>query len=224
MSISYCSVICKEENIMIAESTKCTSHWNKIKKLLDKINKGIFTNSFEIENDLMLSYVRTKTLIFIVISTSRINEDKINRIMTQLIEKLKNDFGGLDRIIENKHIFKLCMQDDISPKLDKIISDFDSKVNNNKEIFKDMQLDVDGIRMSLNKNIREMLKDNEDLQEMLIKSNSLEANANIYKAESREVKNATKCFKPWMAYSLIFVLICSILYLVFALTKWQHLS
>jgi hypothetical protein len=71
----------------------------------------------------------------------------------------------------------------------------------------------------MNQNIKNMLKENDNLDELLIKSKKLESEAIVMSQEAKEMEMQTRCLRPWMAYSLIFLLVCSIIYVIFALVK-----
>ncbi len=224
MSINYCCLIAKKEKILLAESTGSTSSWTRINLLLQSITKNqAKSGQIEIENEQMLTYAKSKDLIFICRTTTNQGTDRPSRFLEELINLLKAEFGTLDNII-NLATNTLCLQRRLGGRFDGLIKDFETNININKELFKDVNNELDEIKSTMNKNIKNMLKENDCLDELLIKSKKLEAEAIVIENEAKVLEQQTRCLKPWMAYTLIFLLVCGIIYVILALVRCGNLS
>lgn len=224
MSINYCCLLAKKEKILLAESTSYPSSWTRINLLLQSIIKNqAKSGQIEIENEQMLTYAKSKDLLFICRTTTNQGTERPSRFLEELINLLKAEFGNLDSII-NLATNTLCLQRRLGSKFDGLLKDFETNINTNKELFKEMTNELDEIKSTMNRNIKNMLKENDCLDELLIKSKKLEAEAVIMDAEAKELEQTTRCLKPWMAYTLIFLLVCAIIYVILALVRCGNLS
>ena len=226
MSINYCCIIAKKEKILLAESTTSVSSWSRITMLFQNIIHGkTNTGQVEIENDEILTYAKAKEIVLICRSEVKLGEEKPGRFLESFISLLKTEFGTLDYIIDkNKPMNTNCLQKRLGFKLDTLLKDFETGLLVNKHVLKDMNHEMEGLKTTMNQNIKNMLKENDNLDELLIKSKKLENDAAIMKQEAVDLELNTRCLRPWMAYSLIFLLVCSIVYVIFAIVKCGSLK
>jgi len=94
-----------------------------------------------------------------------------------------------------------------------------------KDVFDDVQRDIDGVKLNMNKTIKNMLEDHQNLEELLVKSKGLEDNTQAFQKNSSDLKNkTTSCMRTCLIYSSIFILVCFIVYIVFALVRCGSLN
>jgi len=151
-------------------------------------------------------------------------EERSNRFMITLVEFLKSEYGNIDYISEKvANLENLCLQKDLGPKLDHLLSDFDTGIYKNKEKIKEMISDVNLIKSNVNISIKHMLQEHDNLDELLLKSKHLDEDALKMRNESKQLEIETRCIKPWLAYTLIFLFVGVIVYVVFAFVRCGNL-
>ena len=93
MTITYCCVIAKASKILLAEYPKASggSNWMRASNLLTKLQNGAYMDYINIEDNQMVTYVRTKHIIITCFSVE--NEKESMRVfLDELIRTLKNQF------------------------------------------------------------------------------------------------------------------------------------
>ena len=213
MSISYCCILEKTENILLCESTNFCSQWDEIKGLLTRINKGLYFNSFFIENDSRLIYRKKKSFFFIVIASVSTSDNKINKFMSKFIECVNFSFVPLD----NRKLYHLCFQKETSSKLDNLISDVDSGLLMERDQF---DFKYNSVKLDFNNNLQEKFN---NFEEILIKSNTIIANTTPIKKVTKPRKK-TSSRKSWRIYLYIFIFIMIVVYTIFSMLKCENLS
>ena len=68
MSITYCSLVAISSHILLSESTKSESYNKRIKNLFSKIFKKNICDTIEIEGNQIVTFLRTKKILFICVS------------------------------------------------------------------------------------------------------------------------------------------------------------
>ena len=129
MKINYCCLISKSDKVLLAEYPQGGSNWMRINNLLNKIYTGTSSSQINIENNIMVSYIRTPLIIFVCVSTKN-NDDNV--FLQSLINSLKTEYNSLEKILENKIINKLCLQPNIGPFIDKFMHEHNMEERNNK--------------------------------------------------------------------------------------------
>jgi hypothetical protein len=100
----------------------------RISNLLTKIQNGPYTDDFKIENSQMVTYVRTKHVIFTCISVEN-TKDSIQVFLEKLIKKTKSEFVKLERLISSSSLVKRCQQEKIYPLLDELITEMNKEIH-----------------------------------------------------------------------------------------------
>ena len=210
MSISYCCILEKNNHILISESTKFSSFSKEVKALMTRINLGLLKNSFFIEKDLRLIYLRKKTIYFIIIVSVKMNDYKISKFMSKFIDSVESDIMKLFR--QNNNLFDLCIQKEISFKLNKQISEFELELFMEKDIF---QLENNGIKIDFKNNFRE------DFLDYLVKSKTIIAKSTTLK-NNRQIKRSFS--KSWPIYLFLILFVFIAVYFFLAFWKCGNLS
>ena len=134
------------------------------------------------------------------------------------------DSGGVDTIIPTDSVGKLCLQSKFDIKLNKIIEDFDTGIYGNKELINGMNEDLDEIKHEMGKNIKNMVANQTELDEMLLVSKNINLKAVEYRDDAKTLERNTRCCKPWMIILLIVILASFIVYCIFAIYLCGSLS
>jgi hypothetical protein len=224
MSILYCSVIAKNEKILLAESTVTESFNNRLKSLYNQIIKKNICDTIEIENGQLVTFLKTKKIIFTCISPVKYGEDRPRRFIEQFAAMIIKDSGGVEMIIPNEKISKLCLQSKFDEKLNKLIQDFDTGMYGSKELINEMQNDMNDIKQEMGKNIKKMVANQTELDEMLLVSQKIKTKAKDYKEDAKTLERETRCCKPWMIIFSIIILVSFIVYSIFVLYLCGSLS
>jgi hypothetical protein len=130
MPISYCCLVSNATKILLADYPQGfnESNWMRISNLLTKIQNGPYTDDFKIENSQMVTYVRTKHVIFTCISVEN-TKDSIQVFLEKLIKKTKSEFVKLERLISSSSLVKRCQQEKIYPLLDELITEMNKEIH-----------------------------------------------------------------------------------------------
>lgn len=223
MTITYCSLIGKADKVLLAQSTLSDSYDIRIKNLTNTINKGQVSDIIEIENDQLVTYLRTKKVIFICVSPSKHGDERPRRFLEQYISSMVQEFGSIDNILP-KEPKKLSLQTKLSLKMNSLIESFDTGMYKNKAMIRGMNDDLTEIKQDLSNNIKKLVKNGDNLDEMLLVSKKINIEAKEYKEGAEELEYETRCIKPWMMYTFIVVLVLIIVYTVFAISRCGNLS
>jgi hypothetical protein len=222
MPITYCSLIAKNEKVLLCESTVNESMDRRVHLLIDHMVKGKSSDGIEIENGYVVAYSRTKRLIFTCIALKDENT-RIKRCMEQLVNEMIKEFGSFDQMIP-KEIHRLCLQSRTELKINKIIDDVNTSLYDNKGLITGMNSDMQEIKHDMQENIKNIVKNNEDLDQLLLTSQKIKSHAIDYKDNAHQLEVQTRCLKPWMVYVLISALVLLIVYTVFALVRCGSMS
>ena len=229
MPIDYCCIIARKEYTLMAQSTTSSSSWNRIKPLLKKISENKTTaGKIEIENDLILSWAKSRHIIFMCRSpVGNGQEERTERFLESLINLIKAEFGNLENIIDkNKGVTLLCLQSRLETKLDNLIQDYkpQDQLQRSKTDLNMISNDINELKNQMNINIKTILKDNNNLDELLIKSQKIDTKAIEMVKEVEKIEIETQCIKPWMIYSVIAFFVSGIIYIIFALVRCGNLN
>jgi hypothetical protein len=224
--ILYCSLIAKNEKVFLAESTLCASYQIKIKTLFCTITKGNVSDVLVLDssNDLIVTYLRTKKIIFVCVSLSKDGEERPKRFMEQFVGLVVSDFGSLDNLIpqyesesNNNTLSSLCLQEKLESKLNLLIHNFDTGIYKNKEKLNEMNADLSEMKHNMSSNIKKIVGNNDDLQKLLLVSKNITNKSEEYKNNAKQLEYETKCIKPWMIYLAIILIVILIVYTICAL-------
>jgi len=220
MSILYCGILAKTESVLLAESTIGISYLLRLSSYLKDINKGVATGKIIMDKDNTIHYIRAKTVIFVVVTSTSVEEDKPIRFMEYFVDIVLSEFRTFENITNvSGKIIKYQHQQKLVEKLNRLVKSFDSDIYNKKKV-EGIQMDIDETKRNLKYGINKALKNNEDLGELLLVSEKIEGKAEIFKHGSRELRNETRCIKPWMV--IVCILATLILaYLIVALVRCQ---
>jgi hypothetical protein len=221
--IIYTSLLAKNEKLILAESTLCASFNQRVKSLLKRMLNGVIGDSIEIEDDMMITYIRTKSVLFTCVSPVNTGYEKPKKFLKQLIELVLKDFKAIDQIVPET-VSKMCLQTQLEKKLNNLINDFDTGVNESKKVIEENFKIVEDIKVTMRDNIRTVVDNRDELNQMLLTSKNIENKAKEMNASSKELEYRTRFCKPWMIYCGIFTLICVIVYVVFSIYLCGSLS
>jgi hypothetical protein len=224
MSIIYCSVIAKNEKILLTESTTSESFNNRIKSLYNQIIKKNVCDTIEIENGQLVTFLKTKKIIFTCISPVKYGEERPRKFIEQFAAMIIKDSGGVENIIPKDQVSKLCLQSKFDLQINKLIKDYDTGMYGSKEIIDEAQNDLNDIKHEMGKNIKKMVANQTELDEMLLVSQKIKTKAKEYKEDANTLERQTRFCKPWMIICLIVILISIIVYFIFALYLCGNLS
>ena len=220
MSLNYCCLISRYDKIIMAESNfKEVSFSKLIIPTINTMIKGSLLDFIELEDNKMITYFRTKKILFACVSQGVDGKERPKRFMEIFINLVNSEYASLDDLlIKFPKITRNCANEIFEKKFNKILGDFDTGINSRGLIGK-IQHDVDEIKKDLNKNIKTMIENNNDLDHLLLVSQNINKNAEEYKENAVVLEYETRCLKPWMIYVLIILIVLSLVYLVFALAR-----
>jgi len=229
MTILYCSLITKEDRILLAESTKSDSYHSRVSNLLNTIFKSSKpSEKIEIEERNILTYLRTKTIVFIVIAKEGINDDRSMRFMKQFVALINSEFGSVDQVLPSDHklIKKHFYQTKLEAKFVKLLENIETGMYSGKdrEMMKEMNNDLEEIKKDVNIAIKKTLENTEDLNELLITSKNIKLDAKVYKEDAKALEKETRCCKPWMIIVTVLFLLLIGTYITFAIVRCGNLN
>ena len=89
-------------------------------------------------------------------------------------------------------IKELVLQDFLGPMIDEVVKSFDTGLNQSSKKIADINKDIDNAKNQINENMQKIVENENNLDELLIKSKELKQNSQVYKKESDEVLKASK--------------------------------
>ncbi len=218
MSITYCSLYAKKEKILLAESTTTESFHSRIKSLLNSIlNDKEILNIIEIEGENIVTFLKSKKVVFICVSKSSHGHERPQRFIESFATMCVKEFGTVDQIIPEGGANHLCHQLKLNIKFNKHLDNYDTGVYSNKQLISEMNKDLQDIKHDLSQGIKKMVGNNDELEQMLVISKNITVKAEEYKEEAKVLEVQTRCFKPWMGITLIIMLVLLIVYFIFSL-------
>ena len=158
MTITYCCVIAKASKILLAEYPKASggSNWMRASNLLTKLQNGAYMDYINIEDNQMVTYVRTKHIIITCFSVE--NEKESMRVfLDELIWTLKKQFIKLEKLISTVVLAKFCQQTNLYPILIESIEKF-NRLSDEKSI----------------SNEKILIEETENKNEILIKNQTID--------------------------------------------------
>ena len=125
MPISYCCMIANATKILLAEYPQASggNNWMRVSILLTKLQKGAYMDHINIENNQMVTYVRTKHIIFTCFSVEN-DKESMQTFMENLIKTLKSQYIKLETLISSVVLAKFCQQTNVYPTLTKMIKSY----------------------------------------------------------------------------------------------------
>ena len=217
MSIIYCAVIEKRNKMIIAESKGQESFYKRIKSLIKTMLVGNVGDVIEIEDEKLVTYIRTKYTIFVCVSYGKYTTDRPKRFLKKFLELMIAEFKSLDSIIPaNETITKLFLQERLEKNLNTLIEEFDNDIPKSMDNIIEINKDVNDIKLNMNLNFQRLSGNDSNLNEMLISSKKLNETSGIFRAESNNLERETRCLKPWMIYLMGFTVIILFVYFIFS--------
>lgn len=216
MPILYCSLICKNDKILLAESKKSESFNKRIKSLFKKMLVGNVGDVIEIEDEKIVTYLRTKHTIFICVSSNKTSSDRPKRFLKRFLEIIIAEFKSLENIIpKNTSVTKFILQERLENKLNSLIEEFDTEIVKSTETIINITKDMNDIKVNMNTNVKKIVENDNDLNELLVSSKKLNVNSTEFKNASKNLEKETRCIKPCVLYLLMVTIIMIIVYLIF---------
>jgi hypothetical protein len=218
MSITYCSLYSKKDKVLLAESTSNDSFHSRVKNLLASIvsDKEIL-NFKEIEGENLVTSLKTKKIIFICVSKEPYERNRPKRFMESFAGMVIKIYGNVDNIIPETGCNHLCLQNNLSLNFNQHLDSFDTGVYKDRNVINEMNKDLSDIKQDLSQNIKKLLSNSEDLDQMLLVSKKISSNAVEYREEAKVLEMETRCFKPWMGIVLVILLVLFMVYIIFSL-------
>jgi hypothetical protein len=217
MSILYCAVIEKNNKLIVAESKNSESFNKRLQSLIKKMLVGNVGDMIEIENEKMVTYLRTKHTIFVCVSSGKYSTDRPKRFLKKFLEMMIAEFKSMDNIIpQNVTITKLILQERLEKKLNSLIEEFDSDLSKSTDTIIDMNKNLDDIKLNMNSNFKKLVSNENDMNELLLSSKKLNVTSSEFRTESRNLERETRCLKPWMIYVTSVFVISLIVYFIFS--------
>lgn len=221
MNIVYCAVVGQKDNVILADTSRNYDNYNdKVAHMLRSIisSKNII-ESLEIENNQFINYVKHKNKIIILcISNETINSEKYKTFFVKFKDIIIREFHSIERVVppNPEH---LCLQDRLNPQLEKLMKDYENVLYQDKSLIKNINNDLDDIKLELNTAIAKVVSKDGDLIELLEKSNNINKEAFIMKNNAEKVEYESRCIKPWMWVLIILFIVLFIAYVCFCLTR-----
>jgi hypothetical protein len=218
MSITYCSIYSKKEKVLLAESTSNDSFHNRVKNLFSSIvsDKEIL-NFREIEGNYLVTSLKTKKVIFVCVSKEPYEKNRPKRFMESFAGMVIKIFGNVDSIVPESGCSHLCLQSNLSLNFNQHIESYDTGVYKDRNVINEMNKDLSDIKHDLSQNIKKLMANSDDLDQMLLVSKKISSNAVEYREEAKVLEMETRCFKPWMGILLIILLVLLMVYVIFSL-------
>lgn len=224
MSIKYCSLIAKVEKVVLVESTVTESYDYRIKPLVPTILKKNVCDIIEIEGDMLVTYLRTKKVIFICVSESKHGDERPRRFIEQFAAMVIKEFDGIDNILPTDGVGKLALQAKLDLKFNNLLANFDTGMYKNKDLISGMNKDLEDIKHDIGDSIKKIVGDKDNLDEMLLTSKKIVAKAEEYKDDAHILEKETRCLKPWMIYLMIIFIVLITVYTCFSFYLCGNLS
>ncbi len=224
MSITYCSLIAISSHILLSESTKSESYNKRIKNLFSKILKKNICDTIEIEGDQIVTFLRTKKILFICVSDIKQGEERPRRFIEKLATMVIKEFDGIDNIIPLEHVNHLCLHTKLESKLNHILEDYETGLYTNKEHITNINKDLEEMKQNMNSNIKKLVSNTNELDELLIITKKINDKAHDYKENAKELELQTRCIKPWMVILFIVIMVSFVVYTIFALYLCGNMS
>jgi hypothetical protein len=227
MSVEYCCLIAKKEKVIISESNykDNPSYSKRILPTVPTMISGHMMDFIEIEMEKAISYFRTKRIVFVCVQSAKVGKEKPKRFLEQMVILINNEYGNINGMLDSiPKISKNCLQDRLEDKFNKLLDDFDTGLYNNRGSIATMNADISEMKLDLNNQIKIILDNNNNLNELLVVSQKIQTNAEDFKANAKVLEYETRCFKPWMVYTIIVLTVAFIVFIIFALVKCGNLS
>lgn len=221
MNIVYCCVVGIKENVILADTSKNYDNYcDKVAHMVRSIisSKNIF-DSLEIENNQNINYVKHKNKIIILcISNENINSEKYKTFFVKFKDIIMREFHSIERVVppNPEH---LCLQDRLNPQLEKLMKEYENVMYQDKSLIKNINNDLDDIKLELNTAINKVVSKEGDLTELMEKSNNINKEAFIMKKNASKIEYETRCMKPWMWALLITFIVLFIAYVCLCMTR-----
>ena len=221
MNIIYCAVVGIKDNVILADTSKNYDNYcDKVAHMLRSIisSKNII-ESIEIENKQFINYVKHKNKIIILcISNENINSEKYKTFFVKFKDIIIREFHSIERVAPSNPEH-LCLQDRLNPQMEKLMKDYENVLYQDKSLIKNINNDLDDIKCELNSAINKVVSKENDLTELLEKSNNINKEAFTMKHNASKIEYETRCMKPWMWAVLIIFIILLIAYVCYCMTR-----
>lgn len=220
MSIHYCCLLTNSDNnILLAESTtKGISEFLKLSIYFKDIKKGKATGKFLMDKD-STHYLKCKNIIFIVITDLSIEEDKPERFLDYFVHTVLREFGQFENVTKvSGEIIKYQHQGKLVDKLNSLVKSFGTHLYNSKKKVVGIETEIAETKMYLKEGIKKALQNNEDLGELLLTTDNVLIGAEIYAKNAKDLKNSTKCCRPWIVVTIVIISLIAA-YLIIALLR-----
>lgn len=198
MSILYCSLVLTKENIKVAQSSKGSFYDMQIRNNMTQIKEGSVNDRINFD-DKIITYTRSKEIIFIAISLAKYGENLGRRFIEHLINRIV-DLGNIKEMLSQVKLKELCLQTKLEPVIDECMSKFNS--DDNMRI-REIQSDVDEIKLDLKKGLTNLRTNIEDLDELDKQAKKIKLLGKEVRDDAKKAKENSRCCKPWMVITII---------------------
>jgi hypothetical protein len=222
MSILYCCLILNKEQIKIAESSSDTQFNMQIKSLLPQIFKNTVNDRIEFESYL-LTYTRSKEIIYICVSPKKVGEEKPRYFLDLLIKKLNSKDIELHETIEARKANKtLGLINKLQGPINNQINYFNSGFENANDSIINIQKDIDEINKDMRIKTAKQVEGMTNLKEnLLTTTENLKHQAKFFQKNTNETKKWTRFFcKPTVQkYFIVIGVILSLFLIYYIIAK-----
>lgn len=224
MNVVYCAVIGIPDRILLADTKNSKDYYGElVSPLINKIIKsGSILDSYEIENQKFLNFVKHKNkIILLCISNDHINSEKYKTFFIRFKDIIVNAYGSIEKAYPEK-AFDLCLQEKLNPPLEKFMKEYESVVYTNKSLIKEMNSDLDIIKADMNKMINNVVKDVDELKDLELKAMLINNEAKVFQGNAVKLEYETRCMKPWMWVLLVALIVLFIAWVCWCETRCGH--
>jgi hypothetical protein len=224
MSILYCTIILIKNQLLLSEFIKLKECRQQVKNLNSQILNGDIRGKI-LKDKLYFTFVKTSQVVYLCTSPESIGENKPREFIDTLYNEINVLILELLEVEEKKkeNLKDFVFQDKLKGPIEKLMDFYNSGLQDDTSIIKEIQKDVDELSRALSIDIINFQKNSINDEEILkIKPGYIE--------ELREPfikKKKQFYFKSSVTKTLIYFLCFStviVIYIVFALLKCGNLN
>ncbi|MCQ2816895.1 MAG: synaptobrevin family protein [archaeon] len=220
-SILHFSIYYKEQKIKLAQlnSDKSKDIYNKIKSELPSILNSTNPDKIEFQK-YYLTYLTKEGFLYLCVTKMTSGGSLPERFLDQAVTAIhpKVDISSIPKIKE------LILQGDLEDPINEVVNNFDTGLNQSGDKIQKIQQEVDATKEVMKENIKKTCEEQDNLQELLVKSNDLKQDSKEFEHKTEEVKEATKFYRTAWFYITVIVVTLVIIYFIAALIRCKSVN
>lgn len=202
-NILHFSLYSKKDKVRLAQLNT-----DKSKKIYGKIQgelEPIFSSSSPdkiVFDKYYISYLTKNGILYICVNKISVGSALPERFLDQSVTRL-------DREIDLSSISKmkdLVLQDQLGSIIDEVFENFNNGLSSHDKL-EEIQQDIDETKQVMKNNIQKMIDNNDNMEELIVKSNKLKDNAEEFHETTEEIKQASKWYKRVWLYVIIIIIV-----------------